>query len=63
LAGFLDHLLSLAGVIDDVAILERQVVLLHYGADAIAPAAGWLHVGGYIWFFHFNLIKRENKLP
>jgi len=36
---------------------------LHHGADAIAPAAGWLHVGDYIWFFHFDFLKRKNRLP
>ena len=39
LAAFLDHFLALQGIVDDVAVFERQVVFAQHGADALAPAA------------------------
>ena len=52
LAALLDHFLALGRVVDDVAVLVRQVVFLEHGAHAVAPAAGWFQVGDDFWFFH-----------
>jgi hypothetical protein len=44
LAAFLDHLLPLQGVVDDVAVLVGQVVFAQDGAHALAPAAGGFQI-------------------
>ena len=52
LAALLDHFLALQRVVDDVAVLERQVVFAQHGADALAPAAGRFQIGNNLWFVH-----------
>src|ERR1035437_7104287 len=52
LAALLDHFLALQRVVDDVAVLERQVVFAQHGADALAPAAGRFQIGNNFWFVY-----------
>lgn len=52
LAAFLDHLLALHRIIDDVAVLVRQIVFAHDGAHALAPAAGGFQIGNNFRFIH-----------
>ena len=56
LAALLDHFLALQRVVDDVAVLERQVVFFEDGADALAPAAGRFQIGNNLWFVHANIM-------
>ena len=56
LAALLDHFLALQRVVDDVAVLERQVVFAQHGADALAPAAGRFQIGNNFWFVHGNTV-------
>ena len=42
-----NHYGALRGVIDDIAIFEGKLVLLHDGADALAPTTGGFEVGDY----------------
>jgi hypothetical protein len=52
LPGFLDHFLALHGIVDDVAILVREVVFAQDGADSLAPAAGGFEIGNDLGLFH-----------
>ena len=61
LAALLDHLLPLHGIVDDVAVLERQIVFAHDGAHALAPAAGGFQVSNNFRFVHS--VWLQNKLP
>src|ERR1035437_2098524 len=56
LAALLDHFLALQRVVDDVAVLERQVVFAQHGADALAPAADRFQIGNNFWFVHGNTV-------
>ena len=65
LAALLDHFLALQRVVDDVAVLERQVVFAQHGADALAPAAGWFQIGNNFWLVHGYTVphpKAQGKL-
>jgi hypothetical protein len=52
LPAFFDHFLSLQGVVNDVAIFERQIVFAEHGADTLAPAAGWFQISDNFRFIH-----------
>ena len=52
LAALFDHLLALGGVVDDIAIFERQIILAHDGANTLAPAAGRFEVSNDLGFVH-----------
>ena len=39
LAAFLDHVLALRGIIDDIAIFVRQIVFAHDRPHTLAPTA------------------------
>ena len=61
LAAFLDHLLALGGVVDDVAVFEGQIIFAHDGAHALAPAAGGFQISNNFRFVHKN--RFGPKLP
>jgi hypothetical protein len=63
LAGFLNHLLTLCRVVDDVPIFEWQVVFAHHSPNPLTPAAGWLHICDNLWFLHFYTLTGTNRLP
>ena len=52
LAAFLDHLLPLQRVVDDVAVFKGQVVFAHDGAHALAPAATRFQISNDFWLAH-----------
>ena len=56
LAAFLDHFLALSGIVDDVAVFERQIVFTHNGAHALAPAASWFQISYNFRFVHSSEI-------
>lgn len=56
LAAELLHLSTELGVFKDILLFIGKVVFGQDGADAIAPAAAGLEIGGDFWFFH-NLVK------
>ena len=62
LAALLNHLLALQGIVDNVAIFERQIVFAHDGADALAPAAGRFQVGNNFRFVHKALVHPQNAI-
>jgi len=52
LAALLNHLLTLIGVIDDVAIFKGQVIFAHDGAHTLAPATGRFQISYNLRFSH-----------
>ncbi|MDB6057904.1 MAG: hypothetical protein JWO95_1748 [Verrucomicrobiales bacterium] len=52
LAALFDHFLALVGIVDDVTIFERQFILAHDGADALAPATTRFQVSDNLRFLH-----------
>ena len=52
LAALFDHFLALRWIVDDVAILERKVVLAHDRSNPLAPATSWFQVGDDLRFIH-----------
>jgi hypothetical protein len=55
LAGFLDHLLALQGIVDDIAVFKREIIFAENGANALAPAAARFQIGNDFWFVHKNI--------
>src|SRR6059036_1343416 len=56
LAAFLDHLLVIDRVVDDVAVFVGEVVFLQYRTHAVAPATRRLHVSYDFWLIHNRVI-------
>jgi hypothetical protein len=52
LAALFDHFLALQRVVDDVAVLKRQVVFAQHGTHAVAPATGRFQIGDDFRFAH-----------
>lgn len=61
LTALFDHFLALVGIVDDVTIFERQFILAHDGADALAPATSRFQVSDNLRFLHRK--KADCKLP
>ncbi len=52
LAAFLNHLLALHRIIDDITVLEGQLVFAQDSANTLAPAAARFQISNNLWFVH-----------
>ncbi len=62
LAALGDHLGVVSRVVDDVAILVRELIFAEDGADAVAPSAEGFHVGDDFWCGHKLKLHGEQKI-
>lgn len=52
LTALFDHFLALSGIVDDVPVFIRKVILAHDSADTLAPAASGLEVSNDFRLLH-----------